>query len=142
MRAATLAMMAAFGQSATALCDSGINFLHFSRDVLDGAEVPEIFLIQRRHTKGKREGRRLPLHREAKLASRQMVGGTTPCVAFPWRPIDPSVRQPAGASGWQATSAEKWLTESITKAAGGVPASALQNQLPLDTKICGAKSIG
>lgn len=37
-------------------------------DVFDGSTFRESVQIQRRHTKGKREGRRLPLHREAKLA--------------------------------------------------------------------------
>lgn len=37
-------------------------------DVFDGGRFRESVQIRRRNTKGKREGRRLPIHREAKLA--------------------------------------------------------------------------
>lgn len=37
-------------------------------DVFDGRRFHETFQVQRRNTKGKREGRRLPLHHEAKIA--------------------------------------------------------------------------
>jgi integrase len=86
-------------------------------DVFDGRKFRESVLVRRRHTKGKREGRRLPLHREAKLAlARWLIELRRDGVALDARrPIFVS-RQ---GGGWQAIGrkmAYRIITSAATRA--------------------------
>ena len=84
-------------------------------DVFDGHKFRESIQIQRRHTKGKREGRRLPLHREAKMALARWL------VSLRHNGVPLDANRPLFVSrqggGWQAIG-RKMAHRIITGAAG------------------------
>jgi len=86
-------------------------------DVYDGRRFHETFQVQRRNTKGKREGRRLPLHHEAKMAiARWLVELRREGVALDaHRPLFVS-RQGAGSRPIGRKMAHRIITKASARA--------------------------